>query len=264
VIEFFGKDYPADKITGTRIDQYVAHRLKTRKPATVRLEASSLLKALRLARRAGRLAVVPDVDLPRVRNTRPGFFEEADYRRALEELKGRPDFQATLTIGYCTSWRINGLRLSGIDFERKMLRIETSKNDEGRVFPFKPWPELEQALRAQAGRAMAFQMRHGRESVSDWLFPCPHAPGQRWTRPDRPFRAAFKKAEIPARLFHHLRRSAIRNFERAGISRSVAMKLSGHKTEAVYKRYAITNEADLVEGVEKVAAMMNSAKREVK
>ena len=32
-------------------------------------------------------------------------------------------------------------------------------------------------------------------------------------------------------------------------SRSVAMQLTGHKTEAVYRRYAITCEADLREGV---------------
>ena len=37
--------------------------------------------------------------------------------------------------------------------------------------------------------------------------------------------------------------------ERAGLSRSVAMQLTGHKTEAVYRRYAITSEADLREGV---------------
>jgi hypothetical protein len=40
--------------------------------------------------------------------------------------------------------------------------------------------------------------------------------------------------------------------ERAGLSRSVAMRLTGHKTEAVYRRYAITSEADLREGVERL------------
>jgi len=40
--------------------------------------------------------------------------------------------------------------------------------------------------------------------------------------------------------------------ERAGLSRSVAMQLTGHKTEAVYRRLAITSEADLREGVERL------------
>ena len=42
--------------------------------------------------------------------------------------------------------------------------------------------------------------------------------------------------------------------ERSGLSRSVAMQLTGHKTEAVYRRYAITSEADLREGVARLNA----------
>jgi hypothetical protein len=37
--------------------------------------------------------------------------------------------------------------------------------------------------------------------------------------------------------------------------RSVAMKLTGHKTEAVYRRYAIVCEPDLAEGLNKLAAL---------
>jgi len=33
--------------------------------------------------------------------------------------------------------------------------------------------------------------------------------------------------------------------ERNGVSRSVATKITGHKTEAVYRRYAIVSDADL-------------------
>ena len=33
--------------------------------------------------------------------------------------------------------------------------------------------------------------------------------------------------------------------ERAGMSRSVAMKISGHKTESVYRRYDIVSQRDM-------------------
>jgi hypothetical protein len=47
----------------------------------------------------------------------------------------------------------------------------------------------------------------------------------------------------------------VRNLERGRVSRSVAMKLTGHKTEEVYRRYAIVSESDLQEGVRKAAAV---------
>jgi hypothetical protein len=46
--------------------------------------------------------------------------------------------------------------------------------------------------------------------------------------------------------------------ERAGVPRSVAMQLTGHKTEAVYRRYAIVSERDLSEGVAKLAHVHES------
>jgi integrase len=50
-----------------------------------------------------------------------------------------------------------------------------------------------------------------------------------------------KKAGAPGRLFHDLRRSAVKSMDEAGISRDVAMSISGHKTQAMYTRYNIAD-----------------------
>ncbi|MCZ6478324.1 MAG: hypothetical protein O6851_08425 [Gemmatimonadetes bacterium] len=73
--------------------------------------------------------------------------------------------------------------------------------------------------------------------------------------PINPGRFTCKRAGIPGAWIHDLRRTAVRNLECAGVSRSVAMKLTGHKTEAVYRRYAIADSAAFAEGVEKLARL---------
>jgi hypothetical protein len=77
--------------------------------------------------------------------------------------------------------------------------------------------------------------------------------------PIKSFRGAWftacEAAGVPGRIFHDLRRTAVRNFERAGVPRSVAMKLTGHKTEAVYRRYAIVSDAALRDAADKLAAI---------
>lgn len=67
--------------------------------------------------------------------------------------------------------------------------------------------------------------------------------------------SACKAAGVPGRIFHDFRRTAVRNLERAGVPRSVAMQMVGHKTEAIYRRYAIVNDADLHAAAQKLAAL---------
>jgi integrase len=61
--------------------------------------------------------------------------------------------------------------------------------------------------------------------------------------PIHDFRGAWQRAcrdaGMPGRLVHDLRRTAVRKLERAGVSRSDAIAMTGHKTESVYRRYAI-------------------------
>ena len=62
---------------------------------------------------------------------------------------------------------------------------------------------------------------------------------------------------MPVAIFHDLRRTAISNLERAGVSRAVTMKLSGHRPEAICRRYAIA------EGVEKLDRLHKAEPRKV-
>lgn len=67
------------------------------------------------------------------------------------------------------------------------------------------------------------------------------------------FRKAWATATgCPDILFHDLRRTAVRNMERAGILRNVAMAITGHKTQSVYQRYEIVDEKDLKEAGSKL------------
>jgi len=54
-------------------------------------------------------------------------------------------------------------------------------------------------------------------------------------------------------IIHDLRRSAIKNLLKSGVPEKVAMSISGHKTRAVFDRYHIVDQSDLVEAMQKLA-----------
>jgi integrase len=131
------------------------------------------------------------------------------------------------------------------------LRLDPgeTKNGEGRTFPLSP--ELREVFEGQRERVRELEKTVGQ--IIPWVFVHPGG------TPIRDFRGAWAKAcrdaGVPGRLVHDFRRTAVRNLERAGVPRSAAMKLTGHKTEAVYRRYAITDSAMLQEAVLKLSAL---------
>jgi integrase len=64
---------------------------------------------------------------------------------------------------------------------------------------------------------------------------------------------------LATRIPHDFRRTAVRNLERAGIPCSAAMAMVGHRTEAIYRRYAIADEAMLNAAGTKLQAFFDNA-----
>jgi integrase len=60
---------------------------------------------------------------------------------------------------------------------------------------------------------------------------------------------------LAGRIPHDFRRTAVRTLERVGAPRSAAMAMVGHRTESIYRRYAIADERMLKESASKLAAL---------
>ena len=149
-----------------------------------------------------------------------------------------------------------------VDLRARIVRLDPgmTKNDEGRTFPFTK--ELRTLLETQHAEHERLKKRG---KIEPRVFFRMVALGRRGPLRPKPitslikaFKAACRKAGCPGRIPHDLRRTAVRNLERAGVPRSVAMKLTGHKTESVYRRYAIADDRDLRVAVERLDAMAAS------
>jgi integrase len=236
--------------------------------STKRLEAGAtpaeVNRELAIVRRAFRLAVeseryhgrVPKI-LLQERNVRTGFFDDAMIDAVEAYLSDA--LKPVVRFAYITGWRVTSealpLEWRQVDRQIGEVRLDPgpTKNQPGRVFPFTD------ALRTLIDGLWAeHEDLKKRDVICRYVF---HRNGKRVTDFRGAWATACKAAGHPGMLIHDLRRSAVRNMERAGLSRSVAMQLTGHKTEAVYRRYAITSEADLREGVERLNSGKVNARR---
>ena len=88
-----------------------------------------------------------------------------------------------------------------------------------------------------------------------------------WTgtiRPPSSYTDGLKKQQLASPRFKdkaaaYYEEDHFISLERAGVPRSVAMRMTGHKTESVYRRYAIVSDADLREAAAKLAQSADEA-----
>jgi integrase len=122
------------------------------------------------------------------------------------------------------------------------------------MFPLTP--ELCGTLACQLERTRLLEVETSQ--IIPWLF-------HRGGNPIKDFRSAWQsaceRAGLAGRIPHDFRRTAVRNLERAGVPRSAAMAMVGHKTEAIYRRYAIADEGMLREGAIKLAVLRDAERR---
>lgn len=246
---YFGLGRALD-ITTDRIQAYIEVRLgEGATPATVNRDLAALSRMFSLTIQAGRLSTGARPHIPRLQEAHPrqGFLEHSEFLAIRQHLPR--DYQDALDFGYLSGWRRREiLRLEWGDVDRGggeiRLRPELSKNREGRVLVLsKPLRELiERRWQARAlGCPFVFQV-NGRP-VGDFR--------KTWKR-------ACKAAGLSGKLFHDLRRTAVRNLVRAGVPERVAMAITGHKTRSVFDRYNIVSEGDFMVAAARLAAYVDS------
>jgi integrase len=257
LLAFFGDEFAMD-ITGDRVASYIANRQDEKAAAaTINRELAALKRAFRLGEKVGKVIQRPEVSMLREDNRRKGFFEAEEYRAVLKHLP--EELKPVIQTAYITGWRIASEILTRqkhhVNLEAGWLRLEPgeTKNGEGRNFPLTP--DLIEVLKEQLEKTRRLEQET--ERIIPWLF---HRNGN----PIRDYRGAWasacKDAGVAKRIPHDFRRTAVRNLERAGVPRSAAMAMVGHRTESIYRRYAIADEAMLKEGAIKLAAFHASEK----
>jgi integrase len=250
------------QVTSEVVDNFIAELLRgdlareipSKSPATINRSTQLLAQAYKLAIQRRRLATAPAIRrLSEAGNARQGFFTETEFRTVMEQL---PDYlQDFALFAYFTGWRKGetaSLRWEDVDGDVIRLRSQNSKNREGRTVPLVG--ELAELVeRRKAERRVE---RKGVVMLSDFVF---HRDGNPIGSIRKAWATACKFANVPGRLFHDLRRCAVRNMVRAGVPTDVARSISGHKTASIFSRYNIVAEDQKRDALERTQGYLREA-----
>jgi len=230
-------------ITTKKIEEYADARVKSGAArASVNRELAALRRGFKLLHEGGMISTLPAIKLYEENNARKGFIDIGDFNTLLEKIPDkRADARDIIEFLYHTGWRSEEameFRWSWLDGNMIRLPAEYSKNKKERPMPI-------------IGVVMDILERRIKLRRLD----CPyvfHRNGRQIKSFRRGFKAAAKEAGHEGRLPHDMRRSAVRNFRKSGLSESDGMMLSGHKTRSVYERYNIRDDQDAIEAMERV------------
>jgi integrase len=248
---FFGA-LKASRLSTDQMDAYRKKRKSAgRADSTINRELSILRTAFHNARKRTppKVNVVPYFPMIQETTVRKGFLTDEQYGTLLKELP--EELRALFVCGYVTGMRrgeLTGIQWEQVDFDSGLITLEKgeTKNDDARSVPIVDG-EMRELLKASK------KDRDQKWPNSPWVF-------SRQGELIKDFRWAWdeacKRAKIEGLKFHDLRRTAVRNMRRAGIPQVVRMKISGHKTDSMERRYNITDLEDLVNAKELLAERM--------
>ena len=244
---FFGRAAWATALTTHQIRQYqLARRAAGAATGTINRETSALHRMGTLAVHWGWLDTVPGFpDRLRENPPRQGFFEHPEYLAVRAHLPA--PWQDILDLAYYSGWRKNeilGLTWDEIDEAGGVIRLSParSKTLVGRILPISP-PIAESLARRRARRDPDSQLVFHRDGI----------PVRRWRTA---WRTACQAAGVPTRFLHDCRRTAARNLIRANVPERVAMLLTGHKSRAIFDRYNIIHEQELLDAGDQLVAYL--------
>ena len=233
---FFGYEL-APKVTGQTVERYITFRQgETAANSTINRELHILRRAFTLAVKHKLLAKthVPEF-LTLEEHVREGYTQKGDLDAVLSHLKDA-------NVRDCVEWAFwSGMRRGEIGkLTWAAVDLETSTLSLSRTI-----------TKTKATRKLALEGIY-REIIARRAkarrLDCPlifHRQGKPMGQFRKAWTYACDKAGVSGLIFHDLRRSAIRNMVKAGVSEKVAMQISGHATRSVFERYNITDEADL-------------------
>jgi integrase len=237
---FFGK-LRAQRLSTDHMDEYRKKRKAAgRSDSTVNRELSILRTSFHNARKRTppKVYTVPYFPMMQETTVRKGFLTDEQYAVLRDAL---PDeLKALFVTAYISGIRkgeLLAIAWPQVDFETCTITLEhgETKNQEARSVPIVAGDMRDLLLKAKHERDAGYPR-------SPWVFSRGGAPIKdfRWAWDE-----ACKIAGVPDLNFHDLRRTAVRNMRRAGIPQVVRMKISGHKTDSMERRYNIVDAEDL-------------------